>query len=837
MIEFKNVNKIYKTKKGIETKALNNINLKIGNIGMVFIVGKSGSGKSTMLNLLGGLDTLTSGELLINNQNISNFKNKQYDAYRNTYIGFIFQEFNILEEYNVYENINLALKLQNKKSTKEQIDKLLNKLGLENLGGRKINELSGGQKQRVAIARALIKDPKIILADEPTGNLDQTSSKQIFDLLKEISKEKLVIVVSHDMEAAATYADRIIELKDGNIIHDTNPEKEIKIENFHLTKSKLPFSYALKMALRGLTHKPFKLIMTSILTAMALIFMGFTINCYLFNEPEFIAKTLNDNNKHVYSISKTRFDSDGAIGSIPLTNKDVEKIEKTTGSTLNKAYNLKNNEHLLDFEFPEVNPNDRTDYYIRYPYINNFIELEDSKLPGKIIGNLPTTDREMVIHKYLAEFIIKYGVIDSENKVYKPKTIQDLVNEKHQIKLGDNLITICGVVDDNNEPLEKYKDGSNIYNQNIKTFYSDIYVAASSNVYVNGFTKTAKLNNTATNLLDGIFIENVTDKTNETGDWSGESNFKNIKDNTKEVITKDGLKIVNTLSKNEVVLSVKAMQKMDANYEQGLNNYLKQNMNTPYNIAVQTYTQNYMQEENFNNIKLNLNDNREGIKENRPVQIAGIIIDENSYISNDYAEEYDIQTKYLNSLFIYDDDLNHLIKMFNNFKYYNTLETNQEGVAYTYNVYGISENDLNEIISNYTILKNYILIVSLVFTVFAILLFSNFIGVSISYSKKQIGILKALGARNKDTLKIFAYEALIIGIISWIISIIGWSYICDLLNKSIFGNAYYTLNGFVKSPLIPIGMFIFTIIISVIITTISIRKTNKIKPVDAILNR
>ena len=118
MIEFKNVNKIYKTKKGIETKALNNINLKIGNIGMVFIVGKSGSGKSTMLNLLGGLDAITSGELLINNQNISNFKNKQYDAYRNTYIGFIFQEFNILEEYNVYENINLALKLQNKKSTK-----------------------------------------------------------------------------------------------------------------------------------------------------------------------------------------------------------------------------------------------------------------------------------------------------------------------------------------------------------------------------------------------------------------------------------------------------------------------------------------------------------------------------------------------------------------------------------------------------------------------------------------------------------------------------------------------------------------------------------------------
>ena len=213
MIEFKNLNKVYKTKKGIETKALNNINLKIGNKGIVFNIGKSGSGKSTMLNLLGGLDTVTSGELLINNQNISNFKNREYDSYRNTYIGFVFQEFNILEQYNVYDNIALAIKLQNKKPDKYKISNLLEKLGLKDLDQRKVNELSGGQKQRVAIARALIKNPKIILADEPTGNLDKASSKQIFELLKEISKEKLVIVVSHDIESAFTYADRFIELK------------------------------------------------------------------------------------------------------------------------------------------------------------------------------------------------------------------------------------------------------------------------------------------------------------------------------------------------------------------------------------------------------------------------------------------------------------------------------------------------------------------------------------------------------------------------------------------------------------------------------------------------
>ena len=157
MIELENLKKVYKSKKSTSTIAIDNINLKIGNKGMVFIVGKSGSGKSTLLNLLGGLDSITSGKILINGKNISDFNNKQYDSYRNTYIGFIFQEFNVLEQYNVYENIELALKLQNSIVSKNKINELLNKLGLNNLGNRKINELSGGQKQRVAIARALIK--------------------------------------------------------------------------------------------------------------------------------------------------------------------------------------------------------------------------------------------------------------------------------------------------------------------------------------------------------------------------------------------------------------------------------------------------------------------------------------------------------------------------------------------------------------------------------------------------------------------------------------------------------------------------------------------------------
>ena len=424
MIEFKNVCKKYKTKKGIETRALNNINIKIGNVGLVFITGKSGSGKSTMLNLLGGLDTVTSGSVLVNNRDITKFKSKQYDSYRNTYIGFIFQEFNILEDLNVYENINLALRLQNKKVNSEKISDLLEKLDIKGLEQRKVNELSGGQKQRVAIARALIKNPKIILADEPTGNLDKKTSKQIFDLLKEISKEKLVIVVSHDIEAANTYADRIIELSDGNIIKDTKPDIQTKEEPFNLTKSKLPFSYSLKMAIKSLNIKPLKLFMTCILTAMALIFMGFTINCLVFDKETFITNTMKDNHKNVYIIQKTKYFGQHDIKTLDLNNKDLNKIKKETNSTLNKAYSLLDNEIPLSFTYGEDLNSNTPDYFKGANYIFHYVELEDNKLPGKIIGHLPNDDRQLVIHKFLAEYIIKYGVIDINNELYKPKNIR-----------------------------------------------------------------------------------------------------------------------------------------------------------------------------------------------------------------------------------------------------------------------------------------------------------------------------------------------------------------------------------------------------------------------------
>ena len=229
MLEVKNLKKIYKTKNDVVTDALDGVSIQFPEKGLVFLLGKSGSGKSTLLNVCGGLDAPTEGEIIVKGRSSKDFTQSDFDSYRNTFVGFVFQEYNILEEFSVEDNIALALELQGKPKDKEAINKLLRDVDLEGFAKRKPNTLSGGQKQRIAIARALIKSPEIIMADEPTGALDSSTGKQVFETLKKLSKDKLIVVVSHDRDFAEEYGDRIIELKDGKILSDVT-KTEIKTE-------------------------------------------------------------------------------------------------------------------------------------------------------------------------------------------------------------------------------------------------------------------------------------------------------------------------------------------------------------------------------------------------------------------------------------------------------------------------------------------------------------------------------------------------------------------------------------------------------------------------------
>ena len=224
MLQLKNIKKSYKTKDFVQ-HALNGVSIAFRKNEFTSILGASGSGKTTMLNIIGGLDQYDSGDLLIDGVSTKHYKSTSWDTYRNNRVGFVFQSYNLIPHQTVLSNVELALTLSgvSKKERKERAIEALKNVGLEDHIYKRPTQLSGGQMQRVAIARALINDPEIVLADEPTGALDSETSDQVMALLESIAKDRLVIMVTHNPELAHRYTNRIIELKDGSIISDSQP--------------------------------------------------------------------------------------------------------------------------------------------------------------------------------------------------------------------------------------------------------------------------------------------------------------------------------------------------------------------------------------------------------------------------------------------------------------------------------------------------------------------------------------------------------------------------------------------------------------------------------------
>ena len=258
MLKLNDVTKIYQTASKEKVTALSNVSLSIDKSGIVFIVGQSGSGKTTLLNLIGGLDMPEQGEILVEEHVLGG--DIPLEKYRQNYVGFVFQEYNLLENLSVYENIAIAVSSCTKRELNEKIVKVLKEVDLSGYENRKMNELSGGQKQRVAIARALAKNTSILLCDEPTGNLDSHTSKEIFDLLKKISLEKTIIVVSHNEELAKEYADRLIRIADGKIISDQQYVSEITVnDSSNKTVNNVPFRHKLKLGFKNLFTQKFSI--------------------------------------------------------------------------------------------------------------------------------------------------------------------------------------------------------------------------------------------------------------------------------------------------------------------------------------------------------------------------------------------------------------------------------------------------------------------------------------------------------------------------------------------------------------------------------------------------
>ena len=280
MLELKNIVKKYNTG-GSEVAVLKSVNIHFRENEFVSILGASGSGKTTLLNIIGGLDKYTSGDMALMGRSTKEFKDRDWDSYRNGTIGFVFQSYNLISHLSVIENVKLALSISGHSNAEndEKAKKVLEDVGLVEHLYKKPNQLSGGQMQRVAIARALVTDPKIILADEPTGALDSKTSVQIMELIKEISKTKLVIMVTHNPELAKEYSDRIVRVKDGEIQEDTNPyvAKEVTGDGFALKKTAMVFSSAIKSSFKNLLTKKFRTLMTVVASSIGIISIGLVL--------------------------------------------------------------------------------------------------------------------------------------------------------------------------------------------------------------------------------------------------------------------------------------------------------------------------------------------------------------------------------------------------------------------------------------------------------------------------------------------------------------------------------------------------------------------------------
>ena len=274
MLEIKHIKKSYKTGDFVQ-KALNDVSIQFRQNEFVAILGPSGSGKTTLLNVLGGLDHYDSGDLIINGKSTKNFKAADWDAYRNNSVGFIFQSYNLISHISIQDNVEMALTLSNvkKKERRKRAREALKSVGLLEHAPKRPNQLSGGQMQRVAIARSLVNNPDIILADEPTGALDSNTSKQIMDLIQKIASDKLVIMVTHNQDLAYQYATRVIEVKDGKVVSDSNPltKEEQEEEQYKLKKTKMSFMEALYLSFNNIMTKKGRTLITAFASSIGII--------------------------------------------------------------------------------------------------------------------------------------------------------------------------------------------------------------------------------------------------------------------------------------------------------------------------------------------------------------------------------------------------------------------------------------------------------------------------------------------------------------------------------------------------------------------------------------
>lgn len=437
MLKLENVSKIYYTN-GIVATGISKVNLEL-NIGeFVVITGESGSGKSTLLNVISGIDSYEEGEMYINGKETSHYTEKDFEEYRKKYIANIFQSFNLINSYTVYQNVELVLLLNGykKRQIKKKVLDIIDKVGLTKFKNTKVSKLSGGQKQRVAIARAIVKDTPIIVADEPTGNLDTKSAYEIIELLKNVAKDKLVVIVTHNIEQVEKYATRIIKMHDGRMIQNTeikNINEDSKITQASGKNITIPNQYRLGI------RNTFNIFSKFILLFIVFTFMSvaFLAEYSAFKLVEHSTEESSGYSANLRDISKERI----------LINK--QNREPFTEDDYNKIKQLSNIDYIVEDDISLD-----TEFILRNDTLNTYGYIKDiNNFKGNIdIGRMPENDDEIILKANKDDYTITQMLDETLNSEF---SLQKSYREGDTIK----TVKIVGI---------QYNENNTIYD---RTFY------------------------------------------------------------------------------------------------------------------------------------------------------------------------------------------------------------------------------------------------------------------------------------------------------------------------------------------------------------------------------
>ena len=847
MLKLKNIKKTYVS--GDEkVEALKGINIEFRKSEFVSILGQSGCGKTTLLNIIGGLDRYTSGDLIINGKSTKDFKDIDWDAYRNYSVGFVFQSYNLIGHQTVLSNVELALTISgvSRKERKQRAIKALEEVGLKEQIHKRPNQLSGGQMQRVAIARALVNNPDIILADEPTGALDTKTSVQVMEILKKISKDKLIIMVTHNPELAEKYSSRIIKILDGKITDDSDPiehQKEEKKKDTKKRRTSMKFLTALRLSLNNLMTKKGRTILTSFAGSIGIIGIALILAIST-GVQNYINKVEEDTlSSYPITIEESTVDMSSLMQSMSdentdnAENKEEEKVYSadimndmiTTLSNKKQSNNLKELKKYLDDGDNEITKNSNS---IKYGYdlninlyrantdneivrvnpstvmnafgMGDMIEAQNNSAMSSVFGSSMMTNTDICF-----EMLDNQQLLESQYDLVKgnwPKQYNEVVLVlKEDGRIDDYTLYSLGLKDqselkdkwkavENGEKLDENQKSTSysyddLLNLQFKLLLNSDYYQKQNGLWVNkedddNYLKE-KINNAETVKVVGIIKQNEQSAVS-TSVTSGIGYTKQLKEYVVE-------------KSNDAQIVKEQKENKDVNVFSGLKFPTDEDTSSTENLTTeQRMAMSKLSSEEITKMMEAYSANKDARYEKNLQKLGAVDIDTPTSISI-YPKDFESKDKISSAIEEYNQ------KQRNDGKEENTI-------SYT-DIVGTMMKSVSQIINTIS----YVLIA---FVAISLIVSSIMIGIityiSVLERTKEIGILRAIGASKKDISRVFNAETLIIGLISGLIGI-GITVLLTLPINSMI----YAVTGVKVVTAVPFKAGVVLVLISMFLTIIA----------------